>query len=221
MIPIADESPKRYIPYINYVLIALNIFLFFYQPGTTAELSVFFNRFGLVPARLTDAITLPYGIVTVFTSMFIHGDFMHLAGNMLYLWIFGDNIEYTLGHFRYVVFYLVVGIGAAAAQIIINPESIVPMVGASGAISGVLGAYLVKYPRNRVSLLFFFIFIIKIIRVPAIFVLSFWFLFQLYNGYFAHNYQAGATSVAWFAHIGGFVAGFILIKLFEWYPRYR
>ena len=157
------------------------------------------------------------GYASFFTSMFMHGGLMHLLGNMLYLWIFGDNIEYTIGHRRYFIFYLVVGVGAGLLQVFMNPASIVPMVGASGAISGVLGAYLLKYPKNKISILFFFIIFIKIIKVPAIIVLSLWFLFQLYNGYFIHG---GAESgVAWFAHIGGFVVGFTLIKIFEKFPK--
>jgi membrane associated rhomboid family serine protease len=153
--------------------------------------------------------------------MFLHADLMHLLGNMLYLWIFGDNIEYVLGHLRYFVFYIVVGAGAALMQVVFFPESQVPMIGASGAISGVLGAYLLKFPRNRVSILFFFFIIIRVIKVPAVLAISFWVLFQLYNVYFSAADQGVRGGVAWFAHLGGFISGFILIKLFEWYPKYR
>jgi len=148
--------------------------------------------------------------------MFMHGGIMHLLGNMLYLWIFGDNIEYTIGHKRYLFFYLTVGIGAGLLQVFMNPASAIPMVGASGAISGVLGAYLLKYPKNKISILFFFIIFIKIVKIPAMIVLSLWFLFQLYNGYFMAGSEGG---VAWFAHIGGFVVGFALIKIFEKFPK--
>jgi len=217
VIPIADDNPRGYIPFINYLLIVINIAVYFYQPGNPQAAMDFFNRFGLIPARIIGQPENITNYLSFFSSMFVHGDFMHLAGNMLYLWIFGDNIEYLLGHSRYFIFYLVVGAGAAIAQILVNPESTVPMVGASGAISGILGAYLIKFPRNRISILFFLLIIIRIIKIPAMFVLSFWFIFQVYNGYFL----AGEVGVAWFAHIGGFIAGFLLIKLFEHYPKYQ
>ena len=178
-------------------------------------------QYGLIPKQIISAND-PVALLNIITSMFVHGDFMHLAGNLLYLWIFGDNVEYILGHARYFVFYLVVGAGAAALQIFFNPDSALPMVGASGAISGVLGAYLLKFPRNRVSVLFFFFIIIRIVKVPAFLALGLWFLFQLYNGYFTHiTALSSQGGVAWFAHIGGFISGAILIKFFEWYPRYK
>ncbi len=217
MIPIADDNPKRYIPFITYAIIVVNCVVFYIQPGQSEALAGFFNRFGLVPSRLMAHPENPLTYLNVFTSMFVHADFMHLAGNMLYLWIFGDNIEYVIGHVRFFIFYLIVGIGAAVLQVAVFPTTDVPMVGASGAISGVLGAYLLKFPRNRVSILFFFFIIIRIIKVPAVVVLSFWFIFQVYNGYFF----SGEAGVAWYAHIGGFVAGFVFIKLFEIYPKYR
>ncbi|MCB0284227.1 MAG: rhomboid family intramembrane serine protease [Calditrichaeota bacterium] len=221
MIPIADESPRRYVPIINYLIIALNIVAFYYQPSELESLKIYFAKFGLIPKSIMNAHSwLPF--TKVITSMFVHGDLLHLAGNLLYLWIFGDNVEYILGHGRYFVFYLVVGAGAAALQVAFNPDSVIPMVGASGAISGILGAYLLKFPRNRVSILFFFFIIIRIVKVPAFIALGLWFLFQLYNGYFTHITALGPDGgVAWFAHIGGFVSGAVLIKFFEWYPRYK
>lgn len=180
----------------------------------------FINNFGLIPHQLIQHPQEIHGYFSIISAMFIHGSLLHLLGNMLYLWIFGDNIEYAIGHVRYFLFYILVGIGAAAGQILVDPLSEIPMVGASGAISGILGAYLLKYPMNRISILFFLIFIIRVIRIPAIFVLSFWFIFQVYNGYF-HLNSAVTGGVAWFAHIGGFVAGFILIKFFEIYPKAR
>ena len=221
MIPIADESPKGFIPFVNYSFIAINIFVYFFiQPSDLHTTEVFFMRFGLIPAEFTNSVTFVKGIINIFTSMFLHGGFWHLGGNMLYLWIFGDNIEYTVGHRRYFVFYLSVGIGAALLQVLMNPSSTIPMVGASGAISGVLGAYLVKFPRNRISVLFFIFFFIKVIQVPAVLVLSLWFLFQVYNSFFSLLPGAGGGGVAYFAHIGGFLAGLFLIKLFERRPRY-
>ncbi|KAA3610351.1 MAG: rhomboid family intramembrane serine protease [Calditrichaeota bacterium] len=220
MIPIADESPRRYLPIVNYFLIGLNIVVFVLQPSELPELKRFFYSFGTIPSLLLNAQD-PSVYLTVFSSMFVHGGFFHLAGNILYLWIFGDNIEYILGHFRYLVFYLIVGIGAAMMQVFFLPDSTIPMVGASGAISGILGAYLVKFPRNKVSILLFLVIIIRVIKVPAIIALGLWFLFQLYNGYFSAIQPLGGGGVAWFAHIGGFLSGFILIKLFEWYPKYN
>jgi rhomboid family protein len=221
MIPIADESPRRYVPIVNYLIIAANIFIFFYQPADLQGKKLFFNSFGLVPANVSNFQGDYYIYSTLFSSMFLHADLMHLFGNMLYLWIFGDNIEYVLGHIRYFVFYIVVGVGAALMQVIFFPDSQIPMIGASGAISGVLGAYLLKFPRNRVSILFFFFIIIRIIKVPAVLAISLWVLFQLYNIYFSDRASLGQGGVAWFAHLGGFISGFILIKLFEWYPRYK
>lgn len=221
MIPIADESPRRYVPVINYIIIIINFVVYFYQPIDLEGQKLFFSSFGLVPSSVTHADGNFVIYTTVLSSMFIHGDLMHILGNMLYLWIFGDNIEYVLGHLRYLVFYLVVGISAALMQIIFFPESHIPMIGASGAISGVLGAYLIKFPRNKVSILFFFFIIIKVIKVPAVLAISLWVLFQLYNIYFTGPDKMSEGGVAWFAHIGGFLSGFILIKLFEWYPKYR
>jgi len=217
MIPIADESPKGYVPFVNYTIIVLNIALYFFWQQTD---EAFFRSYGLIPYNILHNPLNVHNYTTVFTSMFMHGGLLHLFGNMLYLWIFGDNIEYTVGHGRYVLFYLIVGLAAALFQTIANPMSQVPMVGASGAISGVLGAYLIKYPRNRISILFFFIIFFKVIRIPAAVVLSLWFLVQLYNGYFNFNPQS-AEGVAWFAHIGGFAAGLILIKFFEKHPRHE
>ncbi|MHB2154713.1 rhomboid family intramembrane serine protease [Calditrichota bacterium GD2] len=215
MIPIADESPRGYRPYVNYALITLNILAYFFWQQHTQS---FIYTYGLVPAKFFSLDYQPFATLTIFTSMFMHGGLGHLFGNMLYLYIFGDNIEYTLGHARYLLFYLTVGVAAALLQTFLAPNSTIPMVGASGAISGVLGAYLLKFPRNRISILIFIFFFIDIIHVPAVFVLSLWFIFQLFNGWLSliPGLQGG---VAWFAHIGGFAAGFTLIKFFE--PRRR
>jgi len=150
--------------------------------------------------------------VTLFSSMFLHGGFMHLIGNMLYLWIFGNNIEDTLGHFRFLTFYLLAGLSAALIQVLSDPQSTTPMIGASGAVAGVLGAYLLLFPQARILTLMFIFFFIRMIRVPALVVLGFWFLMQLLG------VTSGAeTGVAFFAHIGGFVAGLVMIKVFQ--PR--
>lgn len=213
MIPIADESPKGYTPFVNYGLIAANILVYFFWQKNTPE---FVYTYGLVPAKFFSSVYQPFATFTIFTSMFMHGGLGHLFGNMLYLYIFGDNIEYTLGHVRYFFFYILMGIAAALTQVFLSPNSTVPMIGASGAISGVLGAYLLKFPKNRVTVLIFLFIFIDIIHIPAAIVLSIWFLFQLFNGWSAlvPGLQGG---VAWFAHIGGFIAGFTLVKFFE--PR--
>ncbi len=209
-IPISDDSPRNYIPYINYTLIALNIIFFIKQPSHPQALQYYFNTYGLVPRNLiTEFFTLT-PIIKIFTSMFVHNNLWHVTGNMLYLWIFGDNIEYYLGHRRYLFFYFAVGLGAAFMQVIFSPLSTIPMIGASGAISGVLGAYLIKFPRNWVKVLVFFIIPI---RIPAVIILSFWFLMQVFNA-FSSFFGAGG-GVAWLAHVGGFIAGYMLIRKYD------
>lgn len=216
MLPIADVSPKNYRPYINYLFIGLALTIFFMQPDADSALYYFFNRYGIVPAKLTaHDVTLSY-FSRLITASFLHVDWLHLLGNLFFLYIFGDNIEFVLGHTRYFFFFILVGIAGILAHILMVPSSTIPLVGASGAISGVLGAYLVKFPTNRISLLVFLIIKIRIIKVPAFMVLLLWLALQLYNGFTS----MGDSSVAWFAHIGGFFSGLIFIKLFEWYPRY-
>ena len=210
MIPISDDSPRNYVPYVNYALIALNVIFYMRQPGDPAALAAYFNAYGLIPREVVTGLFTLTPLTHIFTSMFIHGSLWHLGGNMLYLWIFGDNIEYYLGHVRYLLFYFIVGIGAALMQIVFSPLSTVPMVGASGAISGVLGAYLIKFPRNRVAVLIFFFFLV---RIPAAIILSLWFLMQVYNAFFSFFGSSGG--VAWLAHVGGFVAGFISIRRYD------
>ena len=171
-----------------------------------------------LPAALLGGETLPPALylvpptATLFTSMFLHGGFMHLAGNMLYLWIFGNNVEDSMGHVRFVIFYLLCGVAAALAQAWPNPDSTIPMIGASGAISGVLGAYLLLFPRARVLVLIPLGAFSRIVYVPAMFVLGFWFVLQLINTALSEGGQGG---VAFGAHIGGFVAGMVLIPLFK------
>ena len=177
-------------------------------------------EFGLVPCRLTGAChmaaDLPSPLFTIFSSMFLHGGFFHIAGNMLYLWIFGNNVEDTLGHGRFTLFYLASGAAAAATQTIVGPDSHVPMIGASGAISGVLGAYFLLFPHASVLTLIIFGFFWRIVRIPALLVLGFWMVVQILNG--LGSFGAGG-GVAWFAHIGGFFAGMGLILLFKPRPR--
>ena len=209
MIPLKDDNPNRTFPFITYLLIIINVAVFIYQlfmPSESAQ--HFIYVYGAVPQLLSKGANL----YSPFTSMFLHGGILHLAGNMLYLWIFGDNVEYLCGHFRFLLFYLLCGFIAFLSHYILEPFSPVPMVGASGAISGVLGAYALRFYRAKVLVLVpIFLWIWRFFKIPAGFALGFWFFWQIFNGlFFVHSSQ-----VAWFAHIGGFLAGFILIKKFE------
>jgi membrane associated rhomboid family serine protease len=221
MIPIRDDNPTHTTPFVTVGLIALNVLAFIYQLtlGPANELLVF--RFGAIPAELftgarsvTDAAIPP--TLTLFSSMFLHGGLFHVAGNMLYLWVFGNNIEDTLGHVRFLLFYLLCGVLAAYGHALTDPTSTVPMIGASGAISGVLGAYLVLFPHARVLTIIPLGFFVHWTWVPAGLVLGLWILIQFVNGFFTLGAPGG---VAWFAHIGGFFAGLLLLYLFR--PRRR
>ena len=213
-IPLKDDNPTLKFPYITILLIAINGIVFIYQFSLGIGAERFILRMGAVPYEITHFTDrLPYSPfpvqLTILTSMFIHGDILHLLGNMLYLWIFGNNIEDSVGHFRFVIFYLLCGTAASFTHIIMNINSLVPMVGASGAIAGILGAYLLLYPRARVLVLIWLLFFIRTVWIPSIIVLGLWFILQIYS------VSLGGSGVAWFAHIGGFAAGFILIKFFE------
>ncbi len=214
MIPIRDINPTRRFPLITVGLIVLNVFVFVFELllPSGSMLDSFAYTWGLVPYEL--AQFNPLAFVTVFTSMFIHGGFLHLASNMLYLWIFGDNIEWALGSVRFTLFYFLCGIGAALGQVLINPRSTVPMVGASGAISGVLGAYLLLYPRAEVETLLFLGYFVRLIRLPALVVLGMWILLQLSSGFLSLGMEA-MGGVAFFAHIGGFFTGLALVGLLK------
>ncbi len=206
MIPIKDVIPSRTWPGVTVTLITINVLVFLYQWSLPpAGLDAFFYRFGLVPAD--------FSLVTAVTSMFVHGGPAHLGGNLLYLWIFGDNVEDRLGHRRFVVFYLVTGLVAALAQTAMDPASRTPMVGASGAVSGVMGAYLLLYPRSRVLTLLPFP--LMLFEVPALFFLGLWFGLQLLSG--LSSFAAGAAGelpggVAFWAHVMGFIAGIVLVR---------
>ena len=212
MIPIKDENPTRTFPIITVLIILVDALIYFYQASLGPYEEEFILRLGAIPYEVTrlrdmpppNLISPPF---TIISSMFLHGGFAHLAGNMLYLWVFGNNVEDTLGHFRFLLFYLVTGVAAAITQITFYPNSPIPMIGASGAIAGVLGAYILLFPHARILTLFFFFLIPRIIYMPAVFFLGIWFLFQILG-------SAGGGGVAWFAHIGGFIAGLILIKPF-------
>jgi len=233
MLPLKDDVVGRRTPFVTVGLIAVNILAFMYQvslemggdPGSARAAQAFVLEFGAVPCRLTGACVspgdFPHPLVTILSSMFLHGGLFHIGGNMLYLWIFGDNVEDTLGHTRFLGFYLLSGLAAALAQTVMSPRSAVPMIGASGAVSGVLGAYLILFPHASILTLITFGFFIRFVWIPALIVLGFWVVVQVLNGFitFSTAAQPGGDvgGVAWFAHIGGFVAGMALLFLLR--PR--
>ncbi len=213
MIPLKDNIPTRTFPIITVSIIFVNIIIFLWQnlvlhaPAGT----MLYTYYGLVPREFIASFVtrhdlLPYNILTIFTSMFLHGGFLHIIGNMLYLWIFGNNIEDRLGHVRFFVFYLVSGIFAAAFQVLYDPSSEIPMIGASGAVSGILGAYLIMYPRARIKTLLIILIFIKIVDLPAIVLLTIWFFMQFL--------YANVDGIAWYAHVGGFIFGLLFSWLF-------
>jgi membrane associated rhomboid family serine protease len=219
MIPLRDDNPSELRPVVTIGLIALCTLVFLWQfaQGSRGGAEVVYSL-GLIPSVLFGIHELPQELVqvpptvTIFTSMFLHGGWMHLIGNMLYLWIFGDNVEDSMGHGRFAIFYLLCGVAAAMAQAIPDPRSVVPMVGASGAISGVLGAYLLLYPHARVLVVIPIGFFLHTVRLPAGVVLVLWFGLQFISNLFT---PAGGGGVAFRAHIGGFVAGLLLVGIFK------
>ncbi|MFH1011362.1 MAG: rhomboid family intramembrane serine protease [bacterium] len=218
MIPIRAENPTRRKPILTVALIAVNIVVFIYQTTLGSDRAVdFVMAYGAIPAVLAFDFhalpALPQSWITLITSMFVHAGLLHLAGNMLYLWIFGNNIEDYLGRFRFILFYLISGIAAALTHAIVFSDSLAPMVGASGAISGILGAYLVTYPKARVVVLVWFLLFLRFVRIPAILVLGLWFLLQLHGGF--GSLVGQEEGIAFFAHIGGFVAGILLVQIFR------
>jgi len=220
MIPLRDAIPSHSFPAATVLLIALNVLIFLYELSLGRALEMFIMQYGAVPLRFilagqTEQVSTAERVVPLFTSMFLHGGWLHLGGNMLYLWIFGDNIEDRLGHVTFLVFYLVCGLAAALTQIYINPTSKIPMVGASGAVAGVLGAYLVLFPHSRILALIPILFFFQVVELPALLFLVFWFLMQFLSGAVAITGTPYATGgVAWWAHIGGFVSGMALGFLF-------
>ena len=228
MIPFRDNIPSRTFPLINISIIVANVLVFLYELSLSGRaLDRLIVHYGVVPARVfawpQSDLALTAVAVPFFTSMFLHGGWLHLIGNMWYLWIFGDNVEDRLGHFNYLIFYLLCGFGDGIVHTILNYDVTVPSIGASGAIAGVLGAYLVSYPFARVLTLvpFFFFFVIEI---PAIIVLGFWFVMQfMYGATALASSVANQGGVAWWAHVGGFIIGMILVGLFprKDRPRYE
>lgn len=239
MIPFSDADVRNpTLPVVTLTLIGISCLVFLYElqvggfgvltGGGSIDINIFFLKWGFIPDELTsgEALTglrtrfevlnietpLPTW-TTLFTSMFVHGGFFHLAGNMMFLWVFGDNIESRLGRFKFLAFYLAAGVAAALSQLAIDPNSQTPLVGASGAISGVLGAYLLTFPFNRIKAIIIF-YIITVVELPAIWLLGGWFIWQLIQGAMSLG-LSNTVSVAFFAHIGGFVAGVILIAAYR------
>ena len=214
MIPLRDENPTTLVPWVTVSLIAANLLAFVFEVSLGARLRPFLDQFGAVPVRLLSSGASGAGLpvwVTVLSSMFLHGGWLHVGGNMLYLWIFGNNIEDAMGHLRYLFFYLISGVVAVYSHALVNPASTMPMIGASGAVSGVLGAYLVLFPRARVLTLVPMGLFLQVVRVPAVVVLGFWIALQLLSGVLSRGAPGGG--VAWFAHVGGFLTGVALVRL--------
>jgi len=214
MIPLRDTERSDSTPIVTMLLIAVNAAAFLFElsldPWSRNHLMA---TYGLVPASLH--------AVQFLTSMFLHGGWLHIIGNMWFLWIFGDNIEDVLGHFQYLVFYLVCGFAAAAAQIALSPDSWVPTIGASGAIAGVMGAYLVKFPHARIRALLFIFVLFTTVELPAAWFLLYWFVLQLFQGAGALENARADQGVAWFAHVGGFIAGIVLVKILPTRKAYQ
>lgn len=213
MFPIGDENAGTVIkPYVNWTLIAICVGVFIYEfVLPPRQLNDLFFSFGVIPADIVQLQNL----YTLFTSMFLHGGFWHLAGNMLFLFVFGDNIEDAMGHVSYLLFYLLSGLAAAGLQIALDPTSTIPMIGASGAISGVMGAYLVLFPHGRIRAIVVFGVIGQVILVPAWIMIGLWFLLQLFSGFMSLGVGGNAGGVAFWAHVGGFIAGAVLVFLFR------
>ncbi len=214
MFPIRDTQPSYSRPVVTILIIVVNVLAFLYEFSLDDySRNYFIANYGLIPDH--------FHASAVLTSMFLHGGWLHIIGNMWFLWIFGDNVEDVLGHGKYLVFYLLCGVAAGMTQVMFNPYSRLPMVGASGAIAGVMGAYLIKFPQSRIiTVVFIFIFLTRI-EVPAVLMLLYWFAIQLFSGLGSIGYsQANQGGTAFFAHVGGFIAGMILVKLLGTREKY-
>ncbi len=207
MIPLKDDNPTSTVPYVTIGLIAANLFVFTYMLFLGADdAERIIREYAAVPARMFGLTREPLsaGMLTSVSSMFLHGNLLHVGGNMLYLWIFGDNVEDVFGHFTFLLFYMMCGLAGAYAHGLANASSTLPMIGASGAVAGVLGAYVIMFPRAGVWTFFFFIFFWQVVRVPAIIIIGLWIVLQVVSGLMDSGVAGG---VAWFAHVGGFAAG--------------
>ena len=221
MFPLKDNIQAKTFPIINIGLIVINIAFFMYQISSGPEVDQLILALGFIPARFfaqqAEGWYSLSGYLPVFSSMFLHANLIHLISNMWMLWIFGDNVEDCMGHGRYLLFFLLCGVASVAAQSIANPQSVIPMIGASGAISGVLGAYILTYPHARILTLVPIFILFYIVELPAYFFLGFWFIMQFVQGslYSLNSEQVGGGGVAWWAHVGGFAAGVVLLQVFR------
>jgi membrane associated rhomboid family serine protease len=209
MIPLYDVIPSRTIPVVTIGLIAVNVLVFLFEVSLGNSADLFLSSYGLVPAQ--------FSLLTLFTSMFLHGGFSHIGGNMLFLWIFGDNVEDRMGHLRFLIFYLLCGGAAALAQTLMQPDSLLPMVGASGAVAGVMGAYFVLYPQSRIVTFALFTFI----EVPALVFLGVWFVLQFLSGVGSVAASASTGGIAFWAHVAGFATGVVCVFVFRRPERQR
>lgn len=218
MIPYKDDNPTRTFPFVTIGIVILNVLIFLYEIVSPSGAEKLAFAYGAIPHYIItfDKVQPIHPAFTIFSGMFMHGGVFHLAGNMLYLWIFGNNIEDRLGHLRFIFFYLFCGIVSAYAHAITDPHSLIPMIGASGAISGILGAYLLLFPRATVHTLVFLGIFVTIVRIPALIVIGFWAIIQFINGLLSAGFIREG-GIAWFAHLGGFITGLLTIKL--WLPR--
>jgi membrane associated rhomboid family serine protease len=227
MFPIRDDVPSRTFPVVTVGLIIVNVIIFIFEVSLGARgLARFAAQYGMVPGYLTAfarGADVPAGRVFLpfFSSIFLHGGWFHLIGNMWYLWIFGDNVEDRLGHVRFLVFFILCGMLANLAHYVFNASSAVPAIGASGAVAGVLGAYLISYPTARILVVLPIFFFIQFFELPALIVLGFWFFLQFLNGAASIVRSSATGGVAWWAHIGGFIGGIIIFRLFKPRPRVR
>ncbi|KPK67545.1 hypothetical protein AMJ87_13210 [candidate division WOR_3 bacterium SM23_60] len=212
MLPLKDNIRSSKLPIVTYVILGINILVFLYQVSLGSALENFFNQYGAMPYLIFHPTGLS-SYTRLLTSMFMHGGFMHIFGNMLFLWIFADNVEDRFGHIRFIFFYIVCGIAGALLHAVTAPNSMVPMIGASGAISGVLGAYILLYPKARVLALIPFGFFLRVTYLPSVLFLGIWFLFQFLSG--LSSLGARGAGVAYFAHIGGFVVGLLFALPFR------
>ncbi|WP_224093840.1 rhomboid family intramembrane serine protease [Nostoc sp. MS1] len=222
MFPLYDENPSRITPYFTYGIIGMNVLVFLHEVSlSNAQLNLFLSQYAVVPQELTTNLGVEWP--TLFTSQFLHGGWWHLISNMVFLWVFGNNIEERLGHFKYLIFYLACGALAAACQWFIGMYSTIPSLGASGAISGVLGAYLIRFPQARVTTLVFLGFFVTTISIPALFIIGIFFIQNVISGLASLQASANMTiesgGVAYWAHIGGFVFGIILGPIFGLFRR--
>lgn len=216
MIPIKDLNPRRRTPFVTYALVAINLFVFFWQLSLSQrELLIAFRDLSVVPFLYSRDPLGAESLMDGLRSMFFHGGWLHLGSNMLYLWVFGDNVEDRLGHLLYLAVYIISGYMAILAQVLVSPDSFVPMVGASGAIAGVLGSYIVQFPTAKIRSLVLLVVFVSFIDLPAYLVLGFWFVSQLFSGVASLGLETSGGGVAFFAHIGGFVAGMILMSLYN------